>query len=189
MYDNCISECEVSEEIDQSQIFDNIPFTAINTSISGIIMTPTCDIAKGKTGYIVFCSVIPFENIFLKFLKDKTKNTPDNYKNDTISQGDKDKLYSRLLNLINNQIFQYHWIGEIPKLGGKWCVDYTLSTCCPIQQVRDSIEKRVAKILSPYKDSILSRYSAYVGRVALPEEDKEKQEYVKLLMEEAKRII
>lgn len=180
LYDNCTESCEQSENIDQCQVFRDVPFPAIKTSIPGLLITPRCDIAQDKVAQVTFCGLIPFKQLFCYFLGDASL---DDYKKNDLGKG---RAYDLLLKTIKNQFLEYHWIGDIPYLGGKWCIDYTLSTCLPVDQVK-GLCNQVCKIISPYEFSIISRYSAYLGRVGTPETNDQKKEYADILMEEAKR--
>jgi len=188
MFDNCASECEELEEIEQSQIFKNIPFSAVGRDLYGILMTPICDIAQNKTNFCSFCPVLPFDQLFNKLIEDQLNITAEEYLKD-FSKTKEKRIKDSLDPIIKGKVYQYHWIGVIPNLSGKWYIDYTLTECLNLSQIESLKQNRVGKLISPYKESVITKYSAYLGRIGLPGGKTEQNAYIDALMEEAKGII
>lgn len=176
MFEDYIKESLPTDEIDQSDIFRNIKFTAINRNFFAILITPVCDIINKKVEFFNFCAVLEFEQLFFKYLENKLDITEDNFKNPSLSNTNKGKIKDFLVKMVNNQYEQYHWLGKLPNQKSYWYIDFQLNQCISVENLDTIKSKKVIRLKSPLKESVFVRFSNYMGRVGLPgNKDKRKQ--------------
>jgi hypothetical protein len=187
MHDKFIKSVATNDPLDQSQIFDEVKFNALNKELIGILMTPVCDIAQKRVEYYTLCAVLPFKPAFFKKLINKKINlTPEQFINGTIGNDKKSKILQFLVTLLNNQFDRSHWLGKLPNKVGYWYVDYQLIETISIEQFSIVEKRRLYKLLSPLRESLLVRYSNYTGRVGLPGEKEERDALAQKIYSEMK---
>jgi hypothetical protein len=189
MHDKLIQSVTQADRLDQSQIFDNVYFNALETpekTLLGILMTPICDIHQKRVAYYKFCPVLPFQFVFFAKLMEDINLTQEQFKAGAFGDKKKDKILQYLERVLNNNFDRFHWLGKLPNQDGYWIVDYQLVETLSKKQF-DLIEnKRLYKLLAPLRESVLVRYSNYAGRVGLSGEDKERKDFAKKLFDEFK---
>ena len=187
MYDNLIQPINVKDTLDQSQIFDNVKFSAVKEDLFGILLTPVCDISQDRVSFYKFCPVLPFKVIFFQKLKDDINVSYEDFINSTYGSKKKDRILQYIPRVLNNQFDRYHWLGKLPNEEDYWLVDYHLVETLSVEQFELIRVNRLYKLLSPIRESVLSRYSNYSGRVGLPSEEKERVELSAKIFEEYKK--
>jgi hypothetical protein len=177
---NLIEESDDTIPIDQSNIFDNIRFEALDSNQKGVLVTPSCDIAQEKTSYFHFCPLRNFELLFPKILEKELSYDIKELKKE-LSTTKKGKIIKKLIDYIGNNVVRYHWLGELPKDNNYWYIDYQITSCLKIENV--TIDDRIAILKSPLKESVINQYSTYMGRVGLPWETKHKEKIAEEIIE------
>jgi len=182
---NLIEESDDTIPIDQSNIFDNIRFEALDSNQKGVLVTPSCDIAQEKTSYFHFCPLRNFELLFPKILEKELSYDIKELKKE-LSTTKKGKIIKKLIDYIGNNVVRYHWLGELPKDNNYWYIDYQITSCLKIENV--TIDDRIAILKSPLKESVINQYSTYMGRVGLPWETKHKEKIAEEIIGDDKTI-
>jgi hypothetical protein len=182
MYDNYILTVETSVPLDQSDIFTGINFSVVERDLDCILVTPICDlVGLNKTDYIHFCAVLPFDDLFFKYLEKELNITEDQFQSAELSATKKGRAIQFIDQVVGGMRPPFQWLGKLPNRQGFWFVDYQLTACHPItiKGNPEFILKRIAKVNSPLRELIFVRYSYYMARVGLPGSDDERKIYSK----------
>ncbi|MHB1376869.1 MAG: hypothetical protein ACYCXB_05515 [Candidatus Humimicrobiaceae bacterium] len=181
MFEDLIFPDDNSKPFDQSNIFKDIYFNSIGKKINAILVTPICDLAHSRYDHLHLCAVLPFESFLFQLIKKKKKTNImadvqilELIKKITDNKFIKD-YKDDVLKLINNNVARLHWIGKIPELDNYWMIDYSITNCIQLNEL--DINKRIAIIQSPLRESIFVRYAFFMGRVGLPFADNEMSAY------------
>lgn len=140
--------------IDQGDIFEGVYFHATGLNLKGLLITPTCDLAKMLTepDIVKLCALIDFDQLYPVITR-RSRNDAD--REDVVS------------NLIGNRFERYHWLGKLPSIENKyWYIDLAITEC--VKYIDLKTENRIAMIKSPLRESVPTKYAAYMGRVGLP---------------------
>jgi hypothetical protein len=191
MFNNIIVPNDSSISLDQSNIFHSIYFEAEKKELLGVLITPICDVKHPTYDFFHFCSVLPFDIVFLYLFRNRNKidNNSDainKIKNITEKKFIKDQL-QQMKYIINNQFFRYHWLGKIPENDGYWIIDYAMTSRLCKSEL--NISNRIAIIKSPLRESIFVRYSFFMGRVGLPINDEVIDKYSEEVLKEIYLIL
>ncbi len=134
MFEEFIMPNNGEDILDQSNLFDEIYFEAINKELKAVLITPACDI--DRKGFLHFCSVLPFEPFVVFELRKKsglTKEGLNEIKRTIKVKGvvdkHKKKIMDELYDMIDNNVLRFHWIGKIPGYNDYWFIDYSLTSC------------------------------------------------------------
>lgn len=169
-----------TQELDQSNIFENIKFNAVDRNLKGILVTPACNLAHDK-GVFLFCAVLNYEKMFPVEMKNHSMNL-DELSLETLSISKKKSIINIIKRFLNSQVERYHWLGKIPGADGYWYVDYNLSECIKPENLK--MEDRIAILDSPLRESVPTRYSNYLNKIGLPWEDEHREELANEILSE-----
>jgi hypothetical protein len=167
MYEDYIEEAQPLDNLDQCQIFKDIYFGAVGKKILGILVSSTCDFVNKKLRYLAFCAVLPFDVFFLNRIEKTEKIPREKFFADNFTPGQKKQMIEFIKEMVGIQYPRYHWIGIIPGYDGYWYIDYQLIQTMSFTRLEGLKADRVAKIITPFKESVFVSYSSYVGRVGL----------------------
>jgi hypothetical protein len=181
MWNDLIKPSVLSDEIEPSNIFGRVKFTAIETPQLGILVTPECDLENDKVDYINFCAVLPFNTYFYQ----KIETAKIISKEDFISGCGPGKMRAcadMVKKVLNGNEYRYHFLGKLPnelEENGLWYVDYQLTeSILKPSDLEELKGQRVAKLISPLKESIFVRFANYWGRIGLPGKEGDRDTYV-----------
>lgn len=200
MLEDLIKTLDVKDKVDQGDVFKDVFFEVIGQNITSVILTPRCDLAY-KADFVVMCAVLSFEKMFQAYLK-KTfsmdfkgfntlkQNVPivsqkveaDKTKQDKSDENKWKQINEFLFKMIDNAyMLRYQWLDKLPGATGYWYVDFQMAQFLKASDLKP--ENRIARIVSPLRESLSSRYASYMGRVGLPPEKKEKDKLVQEIIE------
>jgi len=153
--------------IDQGDVFSGILFPALEANVDAVLITPTCDMVQNKSAFLKFVSTIPsyvvLEAIALGIgiesekLRSSDPLTPKQLKN----------LISGLRSNVNgNYLPRYYLFPELKDVFPYSYLDFQRIFVVPYLQVKEEyIDKRIARVISPWKEDIVARYTGYSMRV------------------------
>ena len=82
---------EISDSIDQGDIFNGIFFPALDTNVKAVVITPTCDLEQGKAHFVKFVASVPLDFV-TKIIADSL-NIDDSFFNSIFTyDGDRSKI-------------------------------------------------------------------------------------------------
>lgn len=168
-------KADQEKPINQSDIFADIHFSALERNTTAILLTPACDIAQDKAIFYTFAAVIKVNPIIEGFLK-KNLEKPDfklSELNTFDSKTSQQKPKKIIEEIVKNRHSRWHWIGKIPDLPDFYIADYEVLACIATDQLEDLKTKRLGSMPSPYRESIPVRYSQHMSRIGLPTESSE----------------
>ncbi|MCX6733276.1 MAG: hypothetical protein NTX63_00505 [Candidatus Peregrinibacteria bacterium] len=140
------------EDIEQSNIFSEVHFSAIDKKLEAILVTPACDLAQKKADYAHLCAIMPFEVVLRSKYPEATEASK--------------QINGFIKEQVTNRSPRYHWVGTIPGMKGYFVADFQLLQTIRIDKLNTL--KRVGIVKSPLRESIPSKFASYAGRVGLP---------------------
>jgi CheY-like chemotaxis protein len=143
-----------------------------NGSAWYVVLTPACDLAQGKADFVVLAEAVPLESFpeYEGWRDAEQAKLADETEASTKAVAAAEKKLLRLLS--NNRD------GKSPErwnyLPGVWglpdlVVDFQKIVHVPKDQVE--AYERVATLDSPYSESLIARFTRYVGRLGTPDLD------------------
>ncbi len=170
-----------AEEIDQGDILYPVKVrNLVNWWEDGdnypiVILTPTCDIALKKVDYYRFTVLEPFPFFFLKICQEVNGDEPLDLEN--LSNKKRNKIKNKLDKAIKNAWPRYHFL---PKEEGVFktnrIIDFETIFSVPLNTFRPTL--RVARLLSPYREELIHRYSHHTMRIGTEDLPKDKIEQI-----------
>lgn len=162
---------EISDTIDQGDIFNGIFFPALDTNVNAVVITPTCDLEQGKAHFVKFVASVPLDFV-TKIIADSL-NIDDSFFNSGIEISK--TQYTNLIRAVRRNtngdfLPRYYLITEYPDIFPASYLDFQQVFVVPYLQVREEyISNRVAKLDSPWREQISSQYSGYSMRIGTPD--------------------
>ena len=186
MYEHYIHIPALTDDINQCQIFHDITFySPEETSYNCILLTAECDIFQEKCDYYTIAAILPFDILFSKQLE-KMDIQISNFKNDSLTKGNKKEIFQFLDYFLNNRFERYHWLGDLPSQIGWWYIDFSIIQTIDKSHKDKLLENRFAKLDSPLKESVFVKFSNYLGRVGLPTEKTETEALAQQIFDQYK---
>lgn len=163
-----VYKTDAHQEVEQSAIYANVYFHAIEENGLGIVLTSQCDIT-GNTddNKVLLARVAPVLEIFGWWLFTKCDYTMDEIEGKVPIRQDmrkrKNVFNDFIENYLKNNTFQYYFI---PKFNGKFghsfiCFDIT--ECLSVDSLKET--DKVCVLRSPFRETVPTRFSAYIGRI------------------------
>jgi hypothetical protein len=149
------------ENWDQGDIVDAVYFAAVDRKLSGVLLTPACDIEHQK-GPWTFAALFPDSEVAYqiveKRMRDDRATSPGAFR-----RSFQDSLRRDLGYLVTQRYPRYHWL---PAFESQLAMvaDFTYLTSVIAEEVKGSA-KRVASMTSSWREQIPARYAAFMGRV------------------------
>jgi len=162
----------VPTQLDQSVILEGVYFIGTDETSLGIVLTPTCDFEQKKAELIQLCQLRDaFDWIAILIQHDWKKlglvDANGNRIAGPLSVNKTNELSDKLKNVIGQRFPRYHWLP--PFVGSKrpWVADFQNVTSLTQEALEGA--QIVAALESPYRESLPTRYAAYMGRVGTPD--------------------
>lgn len=168
-------------QLDQGVVLDTIPW-GLEEAPLGIVLTSTCDLEWAKADFITFAALKPAKAILQASREFRGKL--QGAAGDELSRGAWDSLAQRLRGFIHNaDIARYFFLeaGEALALPPLFA-DFQHLISVPTERARTFPVR--ATLPSPYREKLITHYSAYAARIGVDRlSDAETETLVALLAE------
>ena len=154
---------EISDTIDQGDIFSGIFFPALDTNVNAVVITPTCDLEQGKAHFVKFIASVSLDFV-TKIIADSLNIDDSFFTSGTeLSKTQYTNLIRAVRRNTNGDFLpRYYLITEYPDIFPPSYLDFQQVFVVPYFQVLEEyISNRVAKLDSPWREQISSQYSGY----------------------------
>ena len=169
------SSVDSSGEIDQGDIFKDIYFAAIDSHITAVVITPTCDLVQRKAHYVKLVATVPLNQV-VKIIADSVGIQDSLFSSQEELSGKKcTKLLSQLeRNIDGNFLPRYYLLSEYIGVFPASYVDLQQVFVMPMEQLRAQyLSNRIARMNSPWREQVVAQYSGYSMRVGVQEYSKQ----------------
>ncbi len=153
-------------ELQQGVIAREVYFWSVDRFSLGIALTPACDFEQGKVELVTFCSVLDAVPVLSKLLAKDLADDSGNRSN-RVSKNKLGRVKSAIEQVIKRRWLRFHWLAPLLDSQTPQLVDFTIVTSLPMSEAADL--ECIAQLRSPYKEEVSARYSAYLGRVGIPD--------------------
>jgi hypothetical protein len=177
----------VPTQIGQSVILDGVSFYSTDEVTLGIVLTPACDFEQKKVDLVQICQLRDaIETIGLLIRDDWNKSglvdSNGNPIPGPLSNTKRNDFSEKLRALIGQRFPRYHWLPPLPGSKRPLIADFqNVASLLPEDLESAPI---IAGLESPYRESVPTRYAAYMGRVGTPDYPKaEAQEWIDRIIE------
>lgn len=157
--------------VDQGDVFKDLYFSSIDTSINAVVITPTCDLVKNKAHYVKYVSCVSLEFV-IKIIADSVDISESTFNSQNSLSGKKHKQILKLIrkNTTGDFLPRYYFLPKYSDILLASYLDLQGVFVIPFQQVMmELLDKRIAKIATPWRESITSQYASYSMRIGTPE--------------------
>ncbi len=161
---------DVQVEVDQGDVFLEIPFAAIDERVSAVVITPTCDIVNGKAHFIKFVSTVDLKFV-IKIIADSIKLDAGCFDAPNVISKNKYEDFLKVLRKNTNGDFlpRFYLLPKYNESVPASYLDMQRVFVTPYEQVkREFLGKRIARICTPWRESIASQYAGYSMRIGTP---------------------
>ena len=168
-------EVQPQNPLDQGDLFVDIYFPAIDNNVNAVVITPTCDFEQGKVHFVKFIASVSLDFV-LKIIADGLGIDSSLFNSGTALTNKQMENIIRAVRRNTNGDFlpRYYLITKYQDTFPASYLDFQQTFVYPTRQVvEDLMPKRVARINSPWKEQITSRYSGYSIRVGTPDYSEE----------------
>jgi hypothetical protein len=162
----------VPTQIDQSVILEGVYFFGTDETTLGIVLTPACDFEQKKAELVQLCQLRDAFDFIAVLIQHEWKklglvDANGNRIAEPLSSGKKKDLSEKLRSIIRQRFPRYHWLP--PFVGSKrpLIADFQSVTSLNPEDLEGA--HIVAALESPYRESLPTRYAAYMGRVGTPD--------------------
>ena len=163
-------EIEPTSNIDQGDVFTNVYFPAIDNYADALVITPTCDIVQGKAQFIKFLSTVP-SHFVVRIIADSV-GIDDSYlsPDKPIAARKLEALIKALRrNTTGDFLPRYYFLPAFPDILDSCYLDLQRTFAVSYKQViEEYMSQRIARVLSPWREQILSSYASYSMRIGTP---------------------
>jgi hypothetical protein len=164
-------EIEPASSIDQGDVFAQVYFPAIDNYANALVITPTCDIVQGKAQFIKFLSTVSSDFV-VRIMADSV-DVDDSYLSPgkPLTMRKLDTLIKVLRrNTTGDFLPRYYFLPEFPGILKSCYLDLQRTFAVSYKQViEEYMNQRIARVLSPWREQILSSYASYSMRVGTPD--------------------
>ena len=159
-----------ADEIDQGDVFTNIFFPAIDTNVTAVLITPTCDIAQGKSSFLKFISAIPCYAVIQRIADGLTISEEELRSGDPLKPKQIKNLIKGIRSNANgNYLPRYYLFPEFSNVVPNSYLDFQRVFVIPYIQVKEEyLDNRVGRVMSPWREDMVARHSGYSMRVGTP---------------------
>jgi hypothetical protein len=160
-----------ADRIDQGDIFKDIHFPALDTSVNAVVITPTCDLEHGKAHFVKFVASVPLDFV-IRIIADSLNIALSLFKSDTeLTKSQCNNLVRAVKRNTNGDYLpRFYLVTAYSNILPACYLDFQRVFVVPFLQVQeDYLENRVAKLDSPWREQILAQYSGYSMRVGTPD--------------------
>jgi len=152
---------EPGPDWDQGDIVDAVYFAAIDQSAPGVLVTPACDIEQDKVDLWTFVILHPDTVVAGNILQ---AEFPWLASGGSPTGKQLEAMDKRVRELIGQRYPRYHWLPAAIGACAAHVADFSCVTAVPIEEVKAK-SKRVARLMSSWREQVPARYVAYMGRV------------------------
>ena len=166
--------------VDQGDVFADIYFPAIDTRVNAVVVTPTCDFENKKAHFVKFISSVSI-NIVIKIIADSVGIDEFLFESENPISN---KQYIRVIkalrrNTTGDFLPRYYLLPKYRDILPASYVDFQRVFALPFHQViKEYLDNRVARIVSPWREQIVAQYAAYSMRVGTPEYSNKELKYL-----------
>lgn len=164
-------ELDPGARVDQGDVFADIYFPAIEAYVNAVAITPACDLEHEKAHFVKFVSTVSLATV-IKMMADSVQIPESAFQPAaTISQRQYDRLLKALRRNTTGDFLPRFYLlpecqGKLPAL----YLDFQRVFVVPFRQVvEEYLSNRVARIVSPWREQIVTQYSGYSTRVGAPD--------------------
>lgn len=164
-------EVQSEDALDQGDVFTNIYFPAIDSNANSVVITPTCDLEQGKAHFIKFLASVSLDFV-LKIIADSIGIDVSSFDSGiAITPRQCTNLIRAVRHNSNGDLLpRYYLVTSYQDIFPACYLDFQRIFVIPTLQVKEELmTKRIARIESPWKEQISSRYSGYSMRVGTPD--------------------
>lgn len=163
------------QRIEQSAIYADIQFDSIGEPDNAILLTSQCDIGFASSNELVLLArVISLEEFILYYLMEKNSYSEEEAlgtKPVTVPKKRREMVINNLLSsYMKNDTFQYYFIPALNGVLEPSMITFDVVQCKRVESLQSV--KKIAVPVSPFREAIPTRYSAYIGRIGTPSLDK-----------------
>lgn len=162
---------DTQPEIDQGDVFSDIYFPAIEARVNAVVITPTCDLVQNKARFIKFVSSVSLEYV-IKIIADSVGIRESSFQSENKIPKIRHKAILKVLhrNTTGDFLPRYFLMPKYEDILPALYLDFQRVFVIPYQQVKEEYQdNRVAKICTPWRESIASQYAGYSMRIGTPD--------------------
>lgn len=159
-----------TERVDQGDVFQDIYFPAVDKNVSAIVITPTCDLEQGNADYIKYVSVVALDEVMPQIAKQNNIDASFFKSGAYLSNTQTKNLIGTFIKNIRGDFLpRYYFLDEY--------VDNFPACFADLQQIfviperlvyAEYLDNRLARLVHPWREEIVARYSGYSMRVGVP---------------------
>lgn len=162
---------DAQSEINQGDVFSDIYFPPLDIPVNAVVITPTCDILQNKARFIKFISSVSLEFV-IKIIADSVGIRQSSFHSESRISGKQHENILKFLrqNTTGNFLPRYYLMPKYKEILPALYLDFQRIFVIPYQQVKEEYQdNRVAKICTPWRESIASQYAGYSMRIGTPD--------------------
>ena len=159
-----------TERVDQGDVFKDIYFPAVDENVFAIVITPTCDLEQVKADFIKFVSVVSLNQVITQIAEHKGIDSSFFKSGAYLTTRQTNSLLNAFTQNIRGDIFpRYYFLDEYSDIFPACFADLQQIFVVPARLVyAEYIGSRLARLVSPWREEIVARYSGYSMRVGVP---------------------
>jgi len=160
-----------SLKIDQGDVFTSIPFPAIEANVNAVLITPTCDIEQDKAFFLKFVATVPPYVVVSTIAAGVGIEESALKSGKPLNRKQADRLMRGIRNnATGNLLPRFYLLTEYLNTIPASYLDFQRVFVVLYEQViNEYLDERIARILSPWREDIVARYSGYSMRVGVPD--------------------
>ena len=158
-----------TERVDQGDVFQDIYFPAVDGKVTAIVITPTCDLEHTKADFIKFVSVVSLNQIIQKIARHKGIDDSFFKSGAYLPKGKTEDLLEAFTQNIRGDLFpRYYFLDEYADIFPASFADLQQIFVLPARLLNaEYSDNRIARLVSPWREEIVARYSGYSMRVGV----------------------
>jgi hypothetical protein len=172
---------DAESQVDQGDIIEGIKHPAFDKLNISVVLTPTCQMANEKASSVVLAFLLPV-NFVLDINHDyqeliRSLDTGEDKAVAKPSKSKSDKIRKVIGKLIDCDECRRHFFlkghGSVPNV----FVDFQQVLSLPFDEVKKCLQRRPAKVLSPFREKLATHFAGYMMRIGVerPEGDERNQ--------------
>lgn len=165
------TEIDPQVRVDQGDVFVGLYFHALEAEVNAVVINPTCDIEHGKASFIKFVSTVPTYVVVRTIADSVGINESSLQSEEPLPKNLFDRLIKAIRRNVNGDFLpRFYLMPAFPDIFPISYLDFQRVFVIPFLQVeREYMGKRAARIVSPWREEILTRYAGYSTRVGVPD--------------------
>lgn len=158
-------------DIDQGDIFKEIYFAALDTNVTAVIITPTCDLQNGKAHFVKFAGVVE-AGIVMNAIADSVGIGLEYFDGTETLSGKQNKQITKLIdrNIDGSFLPRYYLLTRLNDELPPCYIDLQQIFVIPTMQVLGEYRaNRIGRLKSPWREQLIAQYTGYAMRIGTPE--------------------